>query len=198
MLCCFVSTVFPRPSSGDEPSKIYELLAAEPDWWWDFIWGTQKNTGELSTGESRQSYTDKYPINYRSEVGASCSFLLVKPTLQLFCINFFLCLSSFVFIVFRIALPITYCIEEVHKCKFVTFVSLSTQAFTQKGRERRGDQTDKQLQGEQRAGHHKMHPDWCEDVCLGVALSSHWGTKVTCQSGHLISSKPPQRHQSDA
>lgn len=110
-----------------------------------------------------------------------------------FCLSFIFCIHCI-----QNSLPITYCIEEVHKCKFVTFVSLSTQAFREKGRERRGNQTDKQLQGEQRAGHRKMHPDWCEDVCLGVALSFHWVTKVTCQSGHLISSKPPQRHQSDA
>lgn len=65
-----------------------------------------------------------------------------------------ICLSSLAFIGFRRGLSITYCIEEVHECKLRERTDFcepeqSRQASTRKRMERRGDQTDKQLQGGQ-------------------------------------------------
>lgn len=138
-------------------------------------------------------------INFRMNFGLlvcscrSCHIIQIIPSHL-----FFMCLSSLAFIGFRRGLSITYCIEEVHECKLRerTDFCLLTFAWAEQAniyKEKNGGEgRPDRWAAAGRAEHHKMHPDWCEDICLEVALLLHWDTKVTCQSGHFISSKPPR------
>lgn len=63
LICRVMNSVLSRPSDGDEPVTVTELLAAEPVWKWDFLWGSEKDTGQHDSGESKQSLDFSFNIS---------------------------------------------------------------------------------------------------------------------------------------